>query len=822
MKRTSLFQIAAAATLLSFASCSKDDAGTTPGTSTPADLIPITITAQHEEVSRTAHTVNGNAFNVTWAEGDAFMLYLSSTGGGFTISGSGGGTSATFLGYNPKGTGTYNAIYPASKASGTWANATLSVLGQVQAGATSTAHLAEYDVMTATAANLTSGLTFAHRIAAFRFDVTLPSGKFPKLVVCGTNDATGYKVVDPADGSTAARMVYAKEIVMKIVKSVDANGVQTPADFNAFTATMAVFPSTLTAGKDRYVRVVCTDGSVYNYSATISGSNKAYTAGNVYNAVLTPAASTFLDYDNDVASKTIAQLPALTGSGTPAAPYLIQTANDLQVLKLQVNAGNATYNAATYKLMADITITADEWVPIGSTAKPFKGTFDGNGHSIGGTMAATGDLYEHFGFFGFMDGASSSAPATIKNLNFMANVDFTGLSDYPTYYVGAIVGFTGNFDYLISYDDITNYNSFNGCVVSGDINISASDACQISAGGIGGVLTIADLLNCTMNGNISLTTNSSSVSMTAGGIAGYLAGADDPMPVNISGCSNNGSVKATVTTNGQSQNTATLGGITGKLDANLNPKSCTNAGTIAIDMRNSGYALAGGIVGLSSSVVQYCANTGTMSIANSYGNSSSTMTCVGGIAGRISSNSVKDCSNGGKITLSGATYSFNAGGIAGYALSRTISGCSNSGSVSASTSSSSTTVASTLGGIVGEGSTISDCVNCGKIEGENKNSDGKIYIGGISGNLGTSGTIHTSRNESSKISTISTNAATAYLGRLVGNNTGGTLGKIFTCCGSVAVMLDQDNAMKHIGYATGKATGDDNLTNCASGHTSYL
>ena len=71
--------------------------------------------------------------------------------------------------------------------------------------------------------------------------------------------------------------------------------------------------------------------------------------------------------------------------------------------------------SGTYVLTQDITLSDDEWIPIGTKDSPFKGTLDGNGKTIKGLTVGNGadnDSNNDKAFFGFTDGA------TVKNIAF--------------------------------------------------------------------------------------------------------------------------------------------------------------------------------------------------------------------------------------------------------------------------------------------------------------------------------------------------------------------------------------------------------------------
>ena len=68
-----------------------------------------------------------------------------------------------------------------------------------------------------------------------------------------------------------------------------------------------------------------------------------------------------------------------TGDGTEANPYQIKTAEELAFMASKVNAGEANYPSAYYRLTTDIVLneslegTPNEWTAIGNGINPFTG-----------------------------------------------------------------------------------------------------------------------------------------------------------------------------------------------------------------------------------------------------------------------------------------------------------------------------------------------------------------------------------------------------------------------------------------------------------------
>ena len=117
--------------------------------------------------------------------------------------------------------------------------------------------------------------------------------------------------------------------------------------------------------------------------------------------------------------------------------YAITSVDDLVKLASLVNAGKNSTNV-TFVMGADLDLSAycaentDEsgnggWNPIGSSAKQFKGTFDGNGHKIEGLYIKR-ETSDYPGLFGY-----TASGSTIENVG--VEGDATGKA-----YTGGLVG----------------------------------------------------------------------------------------------------------------------------------------------------------------------------------------------------------------------------------------------------------------------------------------------------------------------------------------------------------------------------------------------
>ena len=196
-------------------------------------------------------------------------------------------------------------------------------------------------------------------------------------------------------------------------------------------------------------------------------------------------------------------------AGTEADPYIIEYAGQLSLLAKSVNDGNG-YAGKFFKLGADITYThkaanevgadtENNYTAIGTISKPFKGCFDGDGHTISGIRIYKGGNTEGDkcqGLFGKIGGSG-----TVKNLT-LADARITGYK-----YVGGIVG----------YNDGTVEN----CHVLSNVAIHTVQSDADCQGGIvgenGGTVS-----HCTSAATLSLGNGASGYSY--GGIAGISYG----------------------------------------------------------------------------------------------------------------------------------------------------------------------------------------------------------------------------------------------------------------------------------------------------------
>ena len=196
---------------------------------------------------------------------------------------------------------------------------------------------------------------------------------------------------------------------------------------------------------------------------------------------------------------------------TEPTTYTISTAEQLYEFATKVNAGN---NTACAVLTADITLLIDtNWTPIGNDSNQYKGTFDGDGHTITGlSVDIQSDNTIYAGLFGFL-----GEGGTIKNLSLAdSKITCSGNRVYAGGVCGANAGGT-----------------IQNCYNTGDV--SGEGTQYVFVGGVCGTNeNSATIINCYNTRDVSGTSSYGYV--YAGGVCGANAGGT------IQNCYNTGDV----------------------------------------------------------------------------------------------------------------------------------------------------------------------------------------------------------------------------------------------------------------------------------------
>ena len=263
---------------------------------------------------------------------------------------------------------------------------------------------------------------------------------------------------------------------------------------------------------------------------------------------------------------------AMDGEGTKENPYEIATVADLYEFAIKVNEGD---NTACAVLTADITLQIDtNWTPIGNDSNQYKGTFDGDGHTITGLKVdIQSDNTIYAGLFGYI-----GEGGTIKNLS-LADSKITCSGNRV--YAGGVCGW--------------NTGTIENCYNTGDVSGTGTSSYGfVYAGGVCGFNDFGTIQNCYNTGDVSGT------STVGSGYAGGVCGANGNSATIIN-CYNTGDVSGT-----SSNGTVYAGGVCGR-NYYGTIQNCYNTGDVSGEATDSdGCAYVGGVCGFNDVTIQNC------------------------------------------------------------------------------------------------------------------------------------------------------------------------------------------------------------------------
>ena len=251
------------------------------------------------------------------------------------------------------------------------------------------------------------------------------------------------------------------------------------------------------------------------------------------------------------------------GSGTQSDPYLISNEGQLRYLATSINA-DVDWSGVWFKQTADIKLTGGDWLPIGwalngdvngkktaIAAYPFRGNYDGDGHTISGLTIGTEENPADqmaSGLFGLTSGAYSSndAPSGDEQVVRLTGIHLRDISihvatRYETF-TGGLVGSGQNGIYIddcsvtgeISATTSESFARAGGLAASvlrgavtnswADVDIkAATDTNNVYAGGLYGMDNRVTTVNCYALGDVTgNSTNNNKVHI--GGLAGQAGG----------------------------------------------------------------------------------------------------------------------------------------------------------------------------------------------------------------------------------------------------------------------------------------------------------
>lgn len=297
----------------------------------------------------------------------------------------------------------------------------------------------------------------------------------------------------------------------------------------------------------------------------------------------------------------------------------IYTADDLNITNMK----------GKYILMADIDVENDVISPIGTESAPFKGVFNGNGHTI--KNIKFDDTNNSSALFAVVSGG------VIKNLIVEDAVASVTSESSDAAYSAVIAA------------KITDGALIDNCYVSG--SVTADSVGVPYAGGVVAYVDSSNVSSCVSTVTVNAKTYDKKEAF-AGGVAAFAHGYSK-----ISFSSFNGAL-------GGTSYTLSLGGIAGGTSRSDNALpsviACVNNADISASYTKSEASIhIGGIVAeAQNAYIAHSTNNGDLSATATLGS------IVGGIAANHSRNTVLACANNGNITAVSTDKDAICGGIA--------------------------------------------------------------------------------------------------------------------------------------------------------------
>ncbi len=330
-------------------------------------------------------------------------------------------------------------------------------------------------------------------------------------------------------------------------------------------------------------------GSIFEISFTLSpyyeGTPVVYANNKVLKADENGIYSLAVDGNYSInVSGIVPQSRTIEGLGTYNNPYLIKNETQYEQFMARVNSSSdSRYNEAYVRLEADLDFMGAELTPVGKelNVSHFSGVFDGNGHTISNfEINEEGGV---IGLFGYL------VQGTVTNLTVKTDWNLEMIYE-NNYIVGGIVGYNMGGDVY-------------GCNFEGTITTEFYyERPYVFLGGIVGFMQgystdwFGSIAYCTSKANMVAT--GINPLYAVGGIVGSMVGTAQSAPALVHNCTYNGEI---------SGYNSMVGGIAGYMRKDSAIANCYASGSYQA-LSGSGFAIAGGIVGLAENecAVEYC------------------------------------------------------------------------------------------------------------------------------------------------------------------------------------------------------------------------
>ena len=129
-----------------------------------------------------------------------------------------------------------------------------------------------------------------------------------------------------------------------------------------------------------------------------------------------------------------------SGAGSQGTPYIIDSKETLAQIATLTNSGASDFLYTHFSLICDLDLSGQNWTPIGTTDRPFRGNFNGNNHIIS-NMTVNNPSGNYNGLFGWVEGSIYyPVDPTDPGSDYIKNFVVKNANVHGNFYTGGVAG----------------------------------------------------------------------------------------------------------------------------------------------------------------------------------------------------------------------------------------------------------------------------------------------------------------------------------------------------------------------------------------------
>ena len=126
-------------------------------------------------------------------------------------------------------------------------------------------------------------------------------------------------------------------------------------------------------------------------------------------------------------------------AGSEENPYIIDSENALARIASIVNSGVSDFVGKHFSLICDLDLSGRNWIPIGTTDRPFRGNFNGNNHTIS-NLNVNNPSGDYNGLFGWVEGYIDGPNYWFSGCDYIKNFVVKNANVRGRNYTGGVAG----------------------------------------------------------------------------------------------------------------------------------------------------------------------------------------------------------------------------------------------------------------------------------------------------------------------------------------------------------------------------------------------